>query len=82
MGTRVKGSHEGAGWHIGVQDGKGKGARVQGEVLYGVVRWKGSQHGNAKMLRYIIHNRTLNMHPNKDTLSARVQAAVARGKRS
>ena len=33
MGTRVKGSHDGAGWHIGVQDGKGKGARVLGEVL-------------------------------------------------
>ena len=55
MGTRVKGSHEGAGWHIGVRDGKGKGDRVQGEVLEGVVRWKGSQHGNVKTLRDIIH---------------------------
>jgi len=35
MGTRVKGSHEGAGWHIGIKDWKGKGARVQGR---GVVR--------------------------------------------
>ena len=36
MGTRVEGSHEGAGWHMGVRDGKGKGARVQ--LRGGVVR--------------------------------------------
>ena len=35
MGTRVEGSHEGAGWHMGVRDGKGKGARVR-YMVYGI----------------------------------------------